>query len=68
MGPGADSAAVVATIMYVISLTKAKFTDKANVGITLKKSNKTTLLKTKGRSALRYLGDPPGRHELIGTV
>lgn len=33
-----NTAAIVAIIKYVICLTKANFTDKANVEITLKKS------------------------------
>lgn len=37
---GSNIPAVVAIIKYVICLTKAKFTDNANVEITLKKKKK----------------------------
>lgn len=65
VGIGSNIAAVVAIIRYAMCLTTAKFTDRVNVEITLKK--KKNPLSNKGHSALWYFGDSPGRHELIGT-
>lgn len=59
---GSNIAAVTAIIKHVTCLNKAKFTDKVNVEITLKKPYRKT-------KAILYYGTSgilQGRHELIG--
>lgn len=50
---GSNKPAVVAIIKYVICLTKAKFTDNANVEITFKKKGKKNIY-CKTRAILYY--------------